>query len=346
MVSLVSFLIVIGICVMSHEGGHFWAARFRNVLIHEYSFGMGPVIWSKKRGETQYSCRAFPVGGFVRLEGEDAVEEEADPTCPPERSLANKKPWERILIISAGATVNIALAWILMALYLSGYGVYNLEIPKIGVVIENTPAYTIGLKSGDIIRNIDGNELKGWRDIQKYIRAQDKVGDDFTITVDRGGELISFKTTIPKAQNNGVRLLGVQPAHERYPIIKAFATSFNYSWRMSVEIIKGLWLAVTGRVKADVTGPVGIAAMAGDAIREGFWSFIAFLAIINLNLGLLNLLPFPALDGGRIIFILIEIITRRKVPARVETMIHYAGFVLLIALILFVTGKDIYRLTH
>ena len=113
---------------------------------------------------------------------------------------------------------------------------------------------------------------------------------------------------------------------------------------MSVEILSGLWMALTGQIKADVTGPVGIATMAGDAFREGFWTFIAFLGVINLNLGLLNLLPFPALDGGRIIFILVELVTRRKVPERVETMIHYAGFIILLALIFLVTGKDIYRL--
>ena len=111
-----------------------------------------------------------------------------------------------------------------------------------------------------------------------------------------------------------------------------------------MEILSGLWMALTGQIKADVTGPVGIATMAGDAFREGFWTFIAFLGVINLNLGLLNLLPFPALDGGRIIFILVELVTRRKVPERVETMIHYAGFIILLALIFLVTGKDIYRL--
>ena len=175
---------------MSHEGGHYWAARFRDVMIHEYSFGMGPVLWRRRKGETQYSFRAFPIGGFVKLEGEDAGEdgEEKLADYDPKRSLANKKPWERILIIGAGASVNIALAWLLTAAYLSGYGVYNMETPKLGNIMEDTPAYSAGLKSGDVIRSIDGKELKNWSDIRKNIQDKDKKGDRFEITVDRGGE--------------------------------------------------------------------------------------------------------------------------------------------------------------
>lgn len=349
MTSLISFLIVIAICVISHEGGHFWAARFRDVMIHEFSFGMGPLLWSRKKGETQYSVRAFPIGGFVKLEGEDADEEDAAPKpegYKPERALNNKKPWERLLIIGAGASVNIALAWILTALYLTGYGVYNMETPKIGNIMDNTPAYTSGLKTGDILKSIDGKSLKTWPDIRKNITDKAKKGDTFEITVDRGGENKNFTIEIPKDKKDGTRLLGVQPSHEKYPIFTSLGMAFNYSWKMSTEILRGLWMALTGQIKADVTGPVGIATMAGDAFREGFWTFIAFLGVINLNLGLLNLLPFPALDGGRMIFILIEMATGRKVPEKIETMIHYAGFIVLLALIVLVTGKDIYRLVH
>ncbi len=346
MISLISFLIVIGICVISHEGGHFAAARFCGVMVHEFSFGMGPVIWHKKKGETQYSVRAFPVGGFVRLEGEEGETPEQPACCGPERSLANKKPWERILIMGAGASVNIALAWLLTALYLSGFGAYNLSAPKLGSVMENTPAFVAGLKSGDIIKSIDGKPLSEWADIQKNIRSKEKRGDRFEIVVERGGEEKHFTVDIPLSQAPGGRLLGVRPQLEKYSLQRALSVSFGYSWRMSLGILRSLWLTLTGRIKADVTGPVGIAAMAGDAFAGGLWSFVAFLGMISLNLGLLNLLPFPALDGGRIVFVLVEIVTRRKVPEKIEAMIHYAGFMILIALILLVTGKDIYRLIH
>lgn len=346
MISIISFLIVIGICVISHEGGHYWAARFRNVLIHEFSFGMGPELWGRKKGETLYSVRAFPVGGFVKLEGEDASDEEEAKGEPidPSRSLANKKPWERILIIGAGASVNIALAWILTAFYLSGYGIYNMDLPKIGSVMPDTPAYHSGLRPGDIVTEIDGKTLSDWSDIRKNIQNTGKKGDVFEITIAREGKREHYSVPIPAGSGENGRLLGVQPSRDKYPIFKALGASFQYSWRMSAEILRGIWMTITGQIKADVTGPIGIAAIAGDALREGFWNFIAFLGVINLNLGLLNLLPFPALDGGRIIFILLELVTHKKVPEKIETMIHYAGFWILLLLIVLVTGKDIYRL--
>ena len=346
MLSIVSFLIVIAICVISHEGGHFIAAKLRNVMVHEFSFGMGPEIVSTKKGETQYSLRAFPIGGFVKLEGEDVKDSGEETHCAPDRSLLNKKPWERAFIIAAGASVNILLAWLITAFYLAGCGVYNMDTPTIGKIMDNTPAFAAGLKSGDIIKSIDGNELKSWSDIRKNILNEKKKSDLYEIVIERGGSLEKYSLNIPVNTETGSRLLGVQPQLVKFPPLKALSRSFRYSWDMSVQILKGLYMTITGRIKADVTGPVGIASMAGSAFREGFWSFIAFLGIVNLNLGLLNLFPFPALDGGRLIFILIEVITRRKVPERVETMIHYAGYIVLLALIAIVTGKDIYRLMH
>lgn len=346
MLSIVSFLIVIGICVISHEGGHFIAAKLRHVLVHEFSFGMGPELLSTKRGETQYSIRAFPIGGFVKLEGEDVKDSGEETHCAPGRSLLNKKPWERAFIIAAGASVNILLAWLITAFYLAGCGVYNMDTPTIGKIMDNTPAFAAGLKSGDIIKSIDGNELKSWSDIRKNILNEKKKSDLYEIVIERGGSLENYSLNIPINTETGSRLLGVQPQLVKFPPLKALSRSFRYSWDMSVQILKGLYMTITGRIKADVTGPVGIASMAGSAFREGFWSFIAFLGIVNLNLGLLNLFPFPALDGGRLIFILIEVITRRKVPERVETMIHYAGYIVLLVIIALVTGKDIYRLMH
>ena len=337
---------MIAICVISHEGGHFIAAKLRNVMVHEFSFGMGPEIVSTKKGETQYSLRAFPIGGFVKLEGEDVKDSGEETHCAPGRSLLNKKPWERAFIIAAGASVNILLAWLITAFYLAGCGVYNMDTPTIGKIMDNTPAFAAGLKSGDIIKSIDGNELKSWSDIRKNILNEKKKSDLYEIVIERGGSLENYSLNIPVNTETGSGLLGVQPQLVKFPPLKALSRSFRYSWDMSVQILKGLYMTITGRIKADVTGPVGIASMAGSAFREGFWSFIAFLGIVNLNLGLLNLFPFPALDGGRLLFILIEVITRRKVPERVETMIHYAGYIVLLALIAIVTGKDIYRLMH
>ncbi len=346
MISLISFLIVISICVISHEGGHYLAAKWRNVFVHEFAFGMGPAIWSKQKGETLWSVRALPIGGYVKLEGEDPGIDDGEKPADYDagRSLCNKKPWEKLVIIAAGASVNLVLAWLITALYLTGYGVYDFENTAVGMIMDSKPAQSAGLRTGDVLKSINGVELHKWSDIRENIMNSKTSGDDFEITYQRGSETVSVKITIPADKAHGGRLLGVQPLQVKYPITKAVTHAFSYSWNMGMEILKGMWMVITGQVKSEVVGPVGIAVMAGDAFKQGFWSFIAFLGIINLHLGLLNLLPFPALDGGRIVFIAVEMLSGRKIPEKFESYAHYAGFVLLITLIVFITGKDILKL--
>lgn len=345
LISIISFLIVISICVISHEGGHYLAARWRNVLIHEFSFGMGPAIFSRQKGETLWSLRAFPVGGFVRLEGEDSSGDEPKPEgYDPSRSLSAKKPWERLLVLASGASVNLMLAWLLTAALLAGNGVMDLERPLVGKIMEGTPAFSAGIESGDIIKSINGKELSKWSDIRDTIQNKDIKSDRFQVILERGDRTLDLDINIPVDPTHGGRLLGVQPGRITYPLHIALQKGLGYSWNMGFEILRGLWMVITRQVQSDVVGPVGIAVMAGDAFKQGIWSFIAFLGVINLHLGLLNLLPFPALDGGRIIFILAEMITGKKVPEKWESLIHYSGFIILISLIIFVTGKDIIKL--
>lgn len=350
MTSIISFLIVISICVISHEGGHYLAAKWRGVFVHEFSFGMGPVVFSRRRGETLWSVRAFPVGGFVSLEGEDGGGENKEHTEPEaalgdtSRSLLSKRPWERLLILASGACVNLILAWLLTATLLSGAGTLDLSRPAIGAVLPGFPAQAAGLRPGDLIRSINGADLSAWSDIRKAVQNENVSGDTFILEVERGGRVIEITADILPDKTGGGRMLGVQPVVVKYPIHKALAYGLGYSWDMGMDIIRGLWMFLSGRVKSEVVGPVGIAVMAGDAMRGGTWSFLAFLGVINLHLGLINLFPFPALDGGRIIFVMFEMLTRRKVPKEWESHIHLAGFAVLITLIILITGKDIIRL--
>lgn len=339
MVSLFSFLVVIAVCVMIHEGGHYFAAVNRKVQVHEFAFGMGPKLFSRRRNGTVWSIRALPIGGFVRLEGTNDDDTNPEDVPDPTRSFMNRKAWERFMIIAGGAAMNIVLAWLLMAFSLATHGVLDMKTPKIGMLMENYPAAQMGARQGDVILSINGHSIKEWGDIRGTL--QNLSSDDAVITVSRNGSQVTLSGKVPYSAEHKARLFGVQPSRAVYPIGKAFTSSLSFCWQLGMEIVKGLWQILTGRMPADVKGPVGIAQYAGEAAREGFWTFIAFLAVINLNLGLLNLLPFPALDGGRLVFLFGEMVSGRKFPEKWESRIHLVGFALLMALIAFVTWNDI-----
>ncbi len=341
-VTLVSFLLVIGICVISHEGGHFLAAKWRNVYVHEFSFGMGFLLASKQSVETKYSIRAFPVGGYVKLEGEDEDAENIRSDIPRERALYAKKPWERLLILAGGIFVNLVLAWLLFSGYLFANGVFDVQSATVRNIMLNTPAAEIQLRSGDVIKSINGIEINAWADISKTL-AVIKT-DKISLVYLRGTELCKADVFVPYNRQQGRRLLGIQPVKIRFSVLRSMREALKYSFNMSYEIVMSISRIILGKSKDEISGPLGIAVMSGEAAKQGFWTFIMFLGVINLNLGLVNLLPFPALDGGRIVFTLVEMLTGRKVSPRFEAAVHYAGFILLLLLIVYVTGLDIIRL--
>ncbi|MDR1020927.1 MAG: RIP metalloprotease RseP [Synergistaceae bacterium] len=341
LVSLLAFLLVIGICVVIHEAGHYLAAVWRDVQVHEFAFGMGPRLCSKRRNGVLWAIRAFPIGGFVRLEGmedEPLPDDEPDPA----RAFPIKRAWERFVIIAGGPFANIALAWLLTSLLLASYGVLDLKSPVVGALMEGYPAAKMGAVPGDRVISINGHEINEWGDIRSTLAKIEEDGVE--VVISRGGERVTLTGEVPYNEEGKARLWGVQPTRVRYSPGKALISGLAYCWRMSVEILNSLWMMVTGRLQAEVAGPVGIAVMAGNYAREGFWTFMMFLSVINLNLGLMNLLPLPALDGGRLVFLLGEMVFRRKFPEVWENRIHIAGFALLLALIAFVTWKDIARL--
>ena len=223
-------------------------------------------------------------------------------------------------------------------------GVLDLSTSAVGELIPGFPAEAAGLRSGDVIESVDGLAVSDWRSMTQAIRSRAKQAEELHLQVRRGSEKLSL-TMGTKSQKPGEPpLVGIRPAVKKLSFFRAVAGSLNYTFQMSMAMLRGLKDMIVHPSAADVSGPVGIAAMAGEAAREGFFSLLSFLAIISLNLGIINLLPFPALDGGHIVFAIGEMITGRNVSAELEGKIHFIGFMFLAALIVLITWQDILRL--
>ena len=352
--SLIAFIIVIAVCVIVHEFGHYITAKILGVQVHEFAFGMGPAILQHRNKKTNmlWSWRLFPVGGFCRLAGMN--EEEDGENVIPGKGFEEQAAWKRFLILLNGSLFNILLAVILMAVFLYGHGVLDMDSTKIGETMSGFPAEISGLKSGDEILSVNGrkpneNSNSKWRAMSELIREESLKNENVTFEIKRGSnEILTLNIKIPMNEEYGRPMLGVSPSHARYGFFRAIKSSLGYTYRMTMMMMRGFYELIMRRQEADVTGPVGIASMSGKAMREGFWDFLTFIAIIALNLGILNLFPIPALDGGRILFVLLEMIVRRRLPEKVEYWIHAAGFAILISLMILITCKDVYNLffTH
>ncbi|MCX7829101.1 MAG: M50 family metallopeptidase [Thermanaerothrix sp.] len=335
-VSVLAFLFVISISVLVHEFGHFVSARLCGVLVKEFSLGMGPPLLSWDRWGTRWSIRMVPIGGFVKLAGMEGDDEDGP------GSFNTKGPLARALILSCGAILNVFLAFMLAATVLHFHGILNMESTEIGQVMPGYPAESLGLKAGDKIVEVNGITVSDWSQMASRIRREAPRGE-IVIGVQSGGVNRYLHVRIPK-DKEGHFLLGVRPAVKRLSWAESMAGAYRYSIDLAIGMLEGIWNWWFRLKPVDVSGPVGIAAAAGDVARRGAWELVAFIAAINLQLGLVNLLPFPALDGGRLIFVFLEVLFRRKIPEKYEGMVHYVGFALLVALMLWVTWKDIQRL--
>lgn len=345
--SVVAFIIVIAVCVVVHEYGHYITARILGVQVHEFAFGMGPaVLQHRGKNNMLWSWRLFPVGGFCRLAGMN--EEDEGETVILGRGFNEQPAWKRFFILLNGSVFNILLAVILMAVYLWGHGVLDMEHTRIGEIMPGFPSEQAGIQEGDEILKVNGETVSKWREMSEKIRVEAEKNETLILEVRRGEETLTLTVNVPNNKEYGRPMLGISPSYVRYGVFSALRNSAGYTYRMTLMMLRGLAELVMGYQEADVTGPVGIASMSGQALRSGLWGFITFIAIIALNLGLLNLFPIPALDGGRILFVLLEMILRRRLPEKVENWIHTAGFVVLISLMILITCKDVYNIffTH
>ena len=343
LISIVSFVIVIAVCVLIHEYGHYITAKILGVQVHEFAFGMGPaVLQHRSRNNMLWSWRLFPIGGFCRLAGMN--EDEEGEKVIPGMGFDEQPAWKRFLILLNGSLFNIMLAVVLMALFLYGHGILDMESTRIGEIMSGFPSEQAGLRVGDEVLRVNGVNVSKWREMSDKIRTDSTKNPDVAFEIRRGDETLTLNVNIPMNEEYGRPMLGVSPGYTRYGFIQACRSSLGYTYRMTMMMLRALAELILRRQETEVTGPVGIAAMSGRAMRSGVWDFITFIAVIALNLGIMNLFPIPALDGGRLLFVFLEMIIRRRLPVKVENWIHAAGFVVLISLMILITCKDIYSL--
>ena len=336
-----------GLLIFFHELGHFIFARIFGVKVNEFAMGMGPAIFKFKKKDTLYALRVFPIGGYCAMEGEDSESEDEGAFC-------NKKPWQRFIIVAAGGIVNIIMGIIIVMIML-GTSDDLIATPEIHSFTEDAVSCTQGLKEKDVLYKINGRRVFSDYDVSYFMSTDDDGVLD--LVVKRGREKVylnGVKFNTEETEIDGEKRLmiiydfivvGVEPSLKTV-IPNGIKTSVSYA-RL---VYMSLFDLITGKYHvSDLSGPIGtvnyIADAASESVKDTDFTFLyIMLALIAINIGLFNLLPLPALDGGRLLFILIEMIARKPVPRKFEGWVHAVGMVLLLALMALVSFSDIWKL--
>jgi regulator of sigma E protease len=342
-------LLVLSVLIFFHELGHFTAARFFSVQVDVFSIGFGKRLWSKKIGKTEWSLSAIPLGGYVKMKGQD----DTDPTkvSYDNDSYTSKKPWQRIIILLAGPFANFLMAFMLY-LAISYMGVPKL-LTYVDKVSKDSPAYQAGVQKEDKIIQINGYNVHFWEDVGKQINAS---SGGITIIVERAKHLVTLQLKPKVIDDKNVfgekitrRIIGITPLPKQTTLKYGFIDGFSYAWDQTVKssllIFQSVQKLITGVVGADkLGGIITIVDVTAEASSAGILSLFFFTALISVNLGVLNLLPIPALDGGHIMFNLYEIV-RGKAPS--ESVMYYitlVGWALLLSLMMLGLYNDVNRL--
>ena len=339
MLTILATIFVFGIIVFIHEFGHFITAKASGMRVDEFAIGFGPAIAKRRKGETLYSIRAIPLGGYNKIAGMDPEEPLDD------RSFLNKPVWKRFIVIAAGAVFNFLLAIVIFFMIYAVNGIQTPSMePVVGNMMSNSPAMTAHMTVNDRIVSINGKPVNEWTDISKSL--QGTANTLVPIVVNRDG-VNQELTVIPEAVgNDGRAVIGINPVMNSMPlnVAEAVVQSLHTTGFVLVSMVDGIWSMITGHTNAELAGPIGVAQMAGQVAESGFANLLQFTALLSLNLGVINLLPIPALDGGHLIVLIIEGITRRRLPAKALQYIQMTGIVILLALFVYATTHDISRL--
>lgn len=338
-ITIIATIFVFGLLVLFHEFGHFATAKLVGMRVDEFAIGFGPKLFSYKYGETIYSLRIIPLGGYNKIAGMEPEEDAG------ERSYCKKPIWARLIVISAGSLMNFVLPVILffMIFIASGIDTPSTE-PIIGNIMPNKPAAMSGLQPGDRIVKINNEEISSWNKFVEVIQVNS--GKVLKVEYNRAGN-INTASLIPELDtksNHGI--IGVTAdLNKYYPGIgESFVLSCKHTVYIINAMIEGLFQMFTGKTSADVSGPIGVAKMTGEVARLGLAALLQFAAFLSINLGIINLLPLPALDGGHIVTLLVEGIRRKPLNKKTIYYIQMVGFLLIIALMIFTTFNDIKNL--
>ncbi len=345
MLSLIWFILILGSIVAIHEFGHFIFAKMSNIYVYEFSIGMGKKIFGKKRkgGETEFCVRAIPLGGYVMIAGEDVE----DKKIPKDRQMCNKSFWRRFLVLFAGPFNNFLFAFIILFISALIYGAVSMK-PIIGNVINDYPAYEAGITSGDLLLSINGEKVISWD--QGLVKLQTTKDEMVTFEIKKvNGDVITYKIKpmeVTDEEGNISYKFGISPQYKKeYGFGKSISYAFTRTISLFGSMFDTLKYLFTGKVGvSQLSGPVGIYSIIDKQAEEGLEAVLYLVAYLSINVGIINLLPFPAFDGGRILFLIIEKIFKRPVSKKVENIIHSIGFMLIIALLIYVTIMDIGRL--
>jgi len=349
--SILSFIVVLGVLIFFHEFGHFLVARLFGVGVEKFSLGFGPRLIGKKVGITDYRISAIPLGGYVKMVGE-----EPDAEIAPEDislSFTHKHVAKRMLIVAAGPVFNILLAVIIFFGIFFASGTFILK-PSVGSVKQGSPAFAAGLEKGDLITAINESTIDSWDEMAEIINAS--KGQKINLAVRRGESTRNFSLAPEQVTTKNIfgedvqrYIIGITASGETYSkelnLFQAFSESMIQTYRVTELMVVIIAKLITGDISTDTLGgPIMIAQMAGDSAKAGIGSLISFIALISVNLAIINLLPIPVLDGGHLLFFSIEAVKGRPVSIKVREIAQQVGLFLLILLMILVFYNDISRI--
>lgn len=349
--NVIAFIVVLGVLIFFHELGHFLIARLFKVGVEKFSLGFGPKLLGKTIGGTDYRISAIPLGGYVKMVGEEPGSE-IDPADLP-RSFTHKKIYQKMLIVAAGPVFNLFLAVLISFALFSFGGVYDVK-PSIGDVSPGTPAEAQGIEKGDLVLAIDQKPVGTWDEMAQII--SDSGGRPLRFTISRGDTLMDIYVTpkLDKTQNlfgEEVQryMIGVANSGEYVArdigIGGAFLESVRYTYRLAELTVLSVVKLIRGTIsRKTLGGPIMIAQMAGQQVREGMESFLLFIALLSVNLAIINFVPIPVLDGGHLLFFAIEAVIRRPLNIRMREVAQQIGIFVLVLLMIYVFYNDIVRL--